>query len=206
MTTCDPTVSSAGPGGWADVCSLPPDEFRDRLAMIRSEIFLHVKRAEKLPDGFAVEFDRSRDIRAKLERLVKLEQECCKSLRWSLQESPDSGTLRLVVQGMDPRSGLLESLDRAMKGPRSEDGQLALVAKAGGLGLGVSFFVCCILPIGIAAVAGAAAAASFAKLDNPLAIGAGSLVMAVPAWLFMRRRAARANHGRVRGGKSSAPC
>ena len=59
--------------------------------------------------------------------------------------------------------------------------------------------MCCVVPIGVAAVAGAAVAAPLAKLDDPLVISAASAVLAIPVWLWLKRRAARSAEARFRG-------
>ena len=70
-------------------------------------------------------------------------------------------------------------------------GRIVRLTKAGGLGFAVSFFVFCVLPIGVAALGGAALTASLAKLDDPVIIAAGAAAVALPAWLLMKRRASR---------------
>ena len=54
-----------------------------------------------------------------------------------------------------------------------------------GLGAAGSLLVCCVVPIGLAAVVGAA---PLAMLDDPWVIGVVALVLAVLFWRFERRR------------------
>ncbi len=93
-----------------EVCNLSKHERQDRIEMIRNEILPQVKRSEELENGLAWEFEPTPDMQAKLERLVALERQCCGGLQWSLGREPDSGRLRLAVEGVDPRSGFFASL------------------------------------------------------------------------------------------------
>ncbi len=180
------TASDAGTRGCEDVCGLPSDQLRDRVAMIRRDILPHVTRREALADGVALEFEHTPAMQKTLEDLVAFERECCSGLEWTLHR-PSSRPLRLDVQGLAPDSDFFRVLGGAAEVTRP--GRLARLAQAGALGSGVAFFLCCIVPVGIGAVAGTAVAASLAKLDDPLVIAAGSFVLAVPAWLWLKRRA-----------------
>ena len=57
-----------------------------------------------------------------------------------------------------------------------------------GLGGALSLFLCCIAPIGIAAVVGAGLVAPFALLENPWGIVGGGIVFAGLLWFWDRRR------------------
>ncbi len=61
--------------------------------------------------------------------------------------------------------------------------------RAIGIGFGGAFFVCCVLPVVVALVAGAAVAAPLALLDDPVILAVGTVVGAVFAWLYLRHRA-----------------
>ena len=189
MTTSNRKVPTAAAPSRSDLCSLPDDERQDRVEMIRRELLPYVKRSEKLPNGLAWEFDRDPDIHAKLEHFVAFERECCSGLDFTLQELPGVNTLRLLVEGKD--AGAFEDLGGRMETGASAGGPAARLLKAGGFGFGAAFFVCCVLPMGIAALGGAALAAPLARLDAPSFVAAGSLAMAIPAWLFMGRRRSR---------------
>jgi len=69
--------------------------------------------------------------------------------------------------------------------------RLTRLAQAAGIGAGIGFFLCFVVPIGIVAVAGAAVAAPLAKLEDPLVVSAASAVLAIPAWFWLKRRDAR---------------
>ncbi len=186
MAASDTTASNAEQSGCEDVCSLPSDELRDRVAMVRRELLPHVKRREALANGVGLEFEHTLAMQKTLEDFVAFERECCSGLEWKLRR-PSSRVLRLDVQGLAPDSDFFRVFGGAAEVPRL--GRLARLAQAGALGSGVAFFLCCIVPVGIGAVAGTAVAASLAKLDDPLVIAAGSFVLAVPAWLWLKRRA-----------------
>ena len=173
----------------SDVCSLTPDALQERLAMIRNEILPHVNRTEELSNGLAWELAATPEMREKLEQLVELERSCCNGLEWSLEARAE--TLRLSVTGVDPRSGFFAALGGPTRVVEHRGGRFRLL-KSGALGFGISFSLLCLLPLGLAALAGAAVAAPFAVLDDPLLVGASSIVVGGAAWALMRRRDRRA--------------
>jgi hypothetical protein len=176
---------------WTDVCSLSASELRERIAMVRAEVLPHVIESGRRADGFAWEFAETAEMRQKLERLVALEGQCCRGeVRWALEAPGDARRLCLVLSGIDPDSKLLDRL--VGKPVEPSFGARALGwAKAGGLGIALSFFVFCVLPLAVAAFGGAALAASVARLDDPLVVAGGAVAFAAGAWLWMRRRALR---------------
>lgn len=188
MTDLDPTQASAGALRQEGVCSLDEDALRDRAAMIRREILVHVARSERLPDGVLLEFAAAPGLEAKLEEMVALERKCCSSLSWALQggDSP-----RLRIGGVDPGSAFFAQL--GVEEPLKDDarGPLGRLAKAGGLAAGLSFVLFCVVPIGLAAVVGASAAPLLA-LDDPRVVIGGAVALALPAWWLVRRRELRA--------------
>lgn len=109
MGTSDTTDSSVGSDESAQVCNLPSEALAERRAMIKAEIAPYVRRTEELPNGLAWEFDQNPAMRARLEQLIELERRCCGGLEWSLQGLRGADTIRLVVEGIDPRSELFVS-------------------------------------------------------------------------------------------------
>jgi hypothetical protein len=172
------------------VCSLNDEQLEERRAMVRAEILPHVRRAERIEGGFAVETDATPEQRQKLEDLVALERRCCSSVSWDLSEVPRSGRVRLEVRGLDPDAGLLGSLVEA---PAPHTRKLMQVVKAGGLGLGLSFFVLCVIPIGLAALGGATLASSLSGLESPLTLALGTLLLGSATWALLRWREQRAS-------------
>lgn len=182
------TASDPGTCDTERVCNLPSDKLRDREAMIRRDILSQVTRREALVDGMAFEFEHSAAMQKTLEDLVAFERECCSGLAWNLRR-PSDRVLRLSVKGLAPDSDFFRTVSGATDAPVK--GRLARLAQAAGIGAGIGFFLCCVVPIGIAAVSGAAVAAPLTKLDDPLVISAASAVLAMPAWFWLRWRAAR---------------
>lgn len=168
-----------------DFCSLPSDEVGRRAALIRAELVPHVAHQEPLPAGLAWEFEGGPEMKARLEEFIQFERRCCAGMTFDLADT-SAGRIRLEIvgEGADAFAALATGAGTA--GPPSSHFSRAL--KAGGLGVGASFFVCCLLPLGVTAVAGAAAAAPLAPLDQPLYIGVGGILAACAAWAYLGRR------------------
>src|SRR5688572_20147513 len=103
-------ISDAEAGNSTQVCSLPTDERRARLAMIRREILPHANRREVLADGMAFEFQHSPAMQKTLEDLVAFERGCCGGLSWNLDQA-SSGVLRLRIHGLAPDSELFRTVE-----------------------------------------------------------------------------------------------
>jgi hypothetical protein len=170
------------------LCNLPAEDRDARLAMIRGEILPLAARRERLPDGLRFEFAYGRPLERTLDQLVAFERGCCGGLSWEATR-PAEHTLRLTIRGLSPDSPLLE-LGETLPAPASRLGRLA---RSLGLGAGAALFVCCLLPMGLAAVAGASVATPLAGLDRPLIIAAVAGASAALAWFCLgRRRSPRA--------------
>lgn len=177
-------TSENTPGcGCEDACSLPPDELRDRKTIIRREILPNVTRRQALANGWALDFQHTPVMQQALEDLIVFERECCSGLSWNL-DRPAEDVLRLRIEGLAPSSDFFAAMHEGAAGP----GRVSRIAKAGGLGAAVSLLVCCVAPIGLAAVVGSAAAAPLARLDDPVFLAGGALAAGLPAWLWLRRR------------------
>ena len=168
-----------------DACTLTPPELGERIAWIRQEILPHALGREALEGGVAWRFAPDPGVREKLERLVVLESDCCNSdaIRFSLHEEPEA--LRLEVHGIDPELSLLGA-----RSPRAGGG-LRRTAQAAGLGTLGALLLCCVLPIGIASVAGATVAAPLVGLDHPVPIAGAALLLGTATWRALRRREAQ---------------
>jgi hypothetical protein len=92
------------------VCSLPDEQLRDRLAMIRREILPHATRREALADGMAFDLPHTPEMQKTLDDLVAFERSCCGGLSWILAQ-PSSGTLRLTIRGLAPDSELFRTME-----------------------------------------------------------------------------------------------
>lgn len=182
-------TENRGVCGCEEVCSLPPDQFRDRKAVLRRDVLPHVTRRRRLDNGWALEFPRTPAMERTLEDLVAFERRCCGTLSWNL-DRPGARVLDLRIEGLSPDSvffGILGDGAPEDGRERPPDGLLRATV-AGGFGAGVSFLVCCAVPLGVAAVAGGAAAAPLAILDRPIFLALGAVAAAVTVWLWMRRR------------------
>ncbi len=182
---CGPTtVSKTTP---EDPCLLPTDERDARLAMLRQELLPRAVHRQALTDGVAWEFPADPDLRRKLDELVDFERVCCPGLTWELEETA-ADRVRLRVGGLDPDSPLLAS---AGGEPAPQGRRLPAWLRSGGVGLGISFVLFCVVPVGLAAVGGAAVASQVSGLDDPLVIGAGAVGFGAVAFWFEHRRRRR---------------
>ncbi len=180
------TASETGIRSSEDVCSLPRDQRSDRAGMIRRDILPHATRREALANGVALEFEHTAAMQKTLADLVAFERDCCGGLAWNLTQ-PSDGVLRLSIEGLPPDSDFFREADLIDTEPAPG---FTRIAQTVGLGVGGALFFCCVLPLGIAAVAGAALAAPLATLDNPLAITLAAIGLAIPTWFWLKRRAA----------------
>ena len=176
-------------------CNLSDEDFEARRTKLRGDLIPRARGREELSDGLAFFFDATPEMREELEAFVAFERECCPGLGFSVQD--EAGALRLEIHGIDPSSSTFAGIGDAVESePPSESrergGWLRLVRSAG-LGAVGAFVLFCVVPIGLVAVLGAQLAAPFGALDNPWAVGAGTLVFAALLWRWERRRdAARA--------------
>lgn len=171
------------------VCSLTDDQLEERRAMVRAEILPHVRKALRIEGGFAIETEATSEMRQKLHDLVALERRCCSSVSWDLVEDARADRVRLEVRGLDADAELLGSLVDA---PAPPSRALRRLVQAGGLGLGVSLLVLCVLPIGLAALGGATLASSLSSLESPLTVVLGAGLLGTATWALLRWREQRA--------------
>jgi hypothetical protein len=193
-------------------CRLSDDAFEARRATLRRQLAPHARFREALPDGVALGFEATPDLRAALDDLVAFERECCPGLGFALRER--GGVLRLEVRGVAADAPILADLGAppladlgasplTVSAPPSRRRRArgwARAARAAGLGTAASFALLCLLPMGAAALLGASVVAPLAALDRPWIVAATALVCATLVW---RRARARATAG---GGGDGCGC
>ena len=139
-----------------------------------------------LVDGVALELADEPGLVDRVDEWIALERQCCSSIDWQRQPSLRRGQLRIEIGGVDPQGSLFAGwplLEEAKAGDAQEGAAIARVLKASGVGAGISFFVCCVLPALLVAVFGTSAvAASLAWLDQPVWIALGAVPISVIAW------------------------
>jgi hypothetical protein len=89
-------------------CTLSPDRFRDRKALIGAIFERGFVQVAPLADGVRASFVAAPEIEADLRALVSLEAECCSSLSMSVRAS-DSEVV-LDVTGPPETQALIENL------------------------------------------------------------------------------------------------
>ncbi len=169
----------------AAICTLPPSEIGERLRWIRNEILPHAIRSEPIEDGIAWELADEPGLAAKLDRLIELERTCCSEIAFEQAPSTTPGQRRLEAHGADPNAAIFKLSGEAPGEPARLGRQLA---KASGWGALTALLVCCLLPIGLVALLGAAAAAPFTGLDQPLFIIAIAALSGAAAFAWQRRK------------------
>lgn len=188
-----PEATSA-PESVADFCSLSPGALTERLDWIRSDIEPHAGAKRILENGVAWDFEATPEMREKLEKLARLESDCCSSLEFEVWQNPSRTRLRFEILGADPGS---EFFDRLKLANLSDDEDTpggmrwGLLAKRGGIAAVASFLICCVLPFALVSVLGISIAAPLLALDTPLAIGTGAVVIGGVLWFVEKRRSAK---------------
>jgi hypothetical protein len=157
---------------------------QQRLAWVRSEILPHAVASERGTDSVAWELEDAPGLARKLDGLVAAERECCAGIVFTHAAGATPGRRRLEVRGVDPDAAVFSAL-------QLEDATASLggrVAKAAGIGTAVSLLVCCVLPVALGGLFGAAVAAPFASLDQLWVIGAAFVLFAAATFWWQSRR------------------
>jgi hypothetical protein len=170
-----------------EICTLPGDEIAERVTWIRDEILPHATRTVRRSHGLDIELESAPGLGAKLDRLVALERECCAGISFERIDGSKPGQHRLEIRGADPDAAVFRPL---LDVAGSEPQAAARAAKAAGIGVLASLFVCCIVPLAAGALIGSAAA-PLAGLDHPAPIAAGALIGGFASWWWLGRRRAR---------------
>ena len=173
------------------MCTLSDNQLAARLAEIRKDILPHVHKSEAVEDGYDLELSDVPGLRAKIERVITLERECCEGLQFELSDAPQPGQLHLEIRGVNPQAQTLSQLFGETK-TRGENipqrSPLRRMLSSAGIGLVGSFVIFCVLPISLAAVLGASATAYVAKLDSLPVLAVAAIAFGGMAWWFQRQR------------------
>ncbi len=143
-----------------EACTLSAEELAQRIRWIRAEIVPHSVGRERLEDSVAIEIVEAPGTGETVDRWIELERECCGEIRWDRRPSEIDGQIRVEIRRVDPDGVLFEGLPLLAGGSTTKatsPGQplrFGRLLKAGGFGVGVSYLVCCVLPVGLAAALG----------------------------------------------------
>ena len=177
-----------------EICNLPDEELEARRTRVSQELFAFVRKREERPEGLALYFDETPEMREQLNQFVAAERVCCSSLDWSVHN--DSGALRLEINGIDPRSAAFASVGSGSGLPEELEpegsGIWPRLFRSIGLGSFGAIFVCCVLPLGIAAVVGTT---PLLFLDNPWLIAGSAVGLGGFLWHWEGRRKANSAAG-----------
>lgn len=171
----------------SDLCTLTEEQLAERRTWVEREIAPHARRRLKLDDGVAWEFDASPQTRERLEHLAELERRCCgpADLSFAVRSEGDD-TLRFEILGANA-AALARAIDTGTDSPRSRT--IARVARTAGIATFAAVLVCCLVPIGVATLVGAAVAGPLHELDDPWVIGGVAAVFGIGMWQFEKRSA-----------------
>ncbi len=134
--------------------------------------------------------DNTPGLREKIERGIGLERECCAGLQFGLSDRTQTGSLRLEIRGVDPSAESLKQLFGEMEtGGKEEVGgrRTRGILRSAGVGIFGSFFLLCVLPIGLAGLFGASATAYLAQLDSLPVLSGAAMIFAGAAWWWQQR-------------------
>jgi len=170
-----------------EICNLSSEEIEARRELTQTQLFPHVQKREERPTGLILHFEETPELRDRLDEFVAFERVCCSSIDWSVRA--DSGSLRLEIEGIDPKAEIFSSAGTAVDS-RSDVVSPRLwprLLRSVGLGSTAAVLLCCVLPLGVAAFVGTT---SLLFLDNLWVIGGSAVVLGVLLWRWEARRAA----------------
>ena len=82
-------------------CTLQSRAFNQRKEMIKNKILTHLIEHVEIENGIKATFPNRPDFLNTLKAFIKLENQCCSFLDFTLTESPDRPLLILEVTGPD---------------------------------------------------------------------------------------------------------
>jgi hypothetical protein len=91
-----------------DVCNLGDEDLAARRERLRRELAPHARAREALPDGVALRFDATSEMRKALEAFVAFERGCCSGLDFALHERGE--VLQLAIRGIASDAAILAEL------------------------------------------------------------------------------------------------
>jgi hypothetical protein len=192
MQGTDIAISETRPSGGepagldpGEVCTLSEGGIVDRMAWVRNAILPHVLETRRIEDGLGIEFEGTPQLAQSLDRLIRLESECCDGITFERLAGGNPGLMRLEIRGIDPDAAMFRSFwtPQALE----QLGKPVRLAKSIGAGSLMSLLVCCVLPAGAVALLGGAAA-PLTSLDGPLPMAAGAVLGGAATWWWLGRR------------------
>lgn len=186
MTTTTTTHASEGGDRLYDpeeICTLTTAALGERVAWIQSEIVPHVLESEALDDGVAWEMADRPGLADRVDELIEAESKCCSELSFVRMEGASAERVRLEVHGVDPHAAIFAREGQGAPGAPFA-GRLGRAIATGTIG---ALLVCCVLPLTLGAIGGAALAAPLATLDAPIPIAIAAFAGAGVVWWWQGR-------------------
>lgn len=164
-------------------CTLTPASQRAEINSFRAELVPHVLKRERLEDGARLTFASVPGLRAKIERLVQLDQGCCAFLNH--QEESDDEVIVLTVKsegaGIPLAQDFLDVLS-STSGNKSRGTGLKAVAIATACGLA------CSAPLVLSALGLGAASIGLGAVGIEIAAMGLIVMAALGYWYYKQKR------------------
>ena len=117
-------------------CTLTPASQRAEIKRFRAELAPYILKRERLKDGARLTFTDAPGLRAKIERLVALDQNCCTFLKHQVESDDEVITLTIKSEGSGiPLAQDFLEVQAPANGNRSHSTSLKAVAVVTACGL-----------------------------------------------------------------------
>lgn len=90
-------------------CSLTSEELRDRIAMLRNEVFPKITKKEELKEGYIYYFEDEDDLAIKILEFIGKEKQCCPFFKFDLSILPFKKGIALQISGSKGVKAFLSS-------------------------------------------------------------------------------------------------
>lgn len=90
-------------------CSLTSEELRERIAMLRKEVFPKMIKKEELEEGYIYYFEDEGDLAIKILEFIGKEKQCCPFFKFDLSILPFKKGLALQISGSEGVKAFLSS-------------------------------------------------------------------------------------------------
>ena len=165
-------------------CTLPPASQRAEIKRFRAELAPYILKRERLKDGARLTFTAAPGLRAKIERLVALDRNCCTFLNHQVESDDEIIVLRVKSEGSGiPLAQDFLEVQAPENGNMSHSTSLKTVAVVTACGLA------CSAPLVLSALGLGATGIGFGIMEFEIAATVLVLMAVVGYWYYKKRRA-----------------